>query len=368
MNQYVKLLADVSREMEQLSLRSSLTSQEDRRLTYLTSQAATYRSLLAAENGNGETRAKAAGQAEERAALRRILRTNGEYRTYAPMNTSTDASVIPQGFIRRIAEAQKASGPLYLGSPILTDVSGGETGPTKLVTLDDTTSVGYVLTENGAETQENPALLKNVTSTLTRFGSGMVNYSMELSVDAFEQIEKALGNALGQRLGRIQNSTFLASLMTSLEANSSAAVDTETAGVISYSDVVSLVSSVNAAYRQSSSAGFLLSSATALALSKIEAATSGLPIFRHVLDAKPSIFNFPVYISDYADSIATGNKPIIFGDFSTLCVRGTEMLITVLTERYIDVGQYAVMAHVRADLQNTIQSTSDAALKYLSIS
>ena len=364
---YTKQLEEVSREMQTLSLRSSLTAQEDRRLTYLTSQAATLRSLIAAENGNTEEMHKSR-QIEERSALRRILRTKGEYRTYSAMSTSADSSIIPQGFVRRIATAQMSSGPLTANSPILTDVSGGETGPSKYLTLDDTQTPGYVQNENGEETQVNPALLSNVTSTLTRFSSGLVNYSMELSIDAFQQIEKALGDALGKRLGRIQNSTFLPALLTSLESNSSAAVASETSGVLGYSDVVNLVSQVNAAYRSSASAGFLMSSSTALALSKIETVDSGIPIFKHVLDPKPTLLNYPCYISDYADSIATASKPLIFGAWDSLAVRSTEMVIKVLTERFIESGQYAVLAYVRADLQNTVQSTSDAALKYISIS
>lgn len=368
---YAQQLEEISREMGTLSLRSSLTAQEDRRMTYLTSQAATFRSLIAAEVGNVETRETRKSQpTEERQMVRRMLANEGfaETRTYTPMQ-SANSPYVPQGFVKKLVEAQMSAGPLFAGSPILTDVSGGETGPTKIPVMDDTSTQGYVQTEDSTETDINPAALSNVTSTLTRFSSGMILYSMELAQDVttFDSFTGILANALGKRLGRIQNSTFLASVMTALGANSSAAVSSVTSGVIGYEDVVGLVSEVNAAYRSSAGAGFLMNSSTALALSKIEG-NDLRPIFREILAPQPKLLGYPVHISDYADSIATGNRPVVFGDFSTLCARATDLEIKVFTERFVDQGSYALLARRRSDIKYAVQSTSDSALKYISVS
>lgn len=307
-------------------------------------------------------------QREERAALRKMLSTNGEYRTYSPL-VSSGSPVVPQGFIKRVAEAQMSAGPLFAGSPLLTDVTGSETSPSKIPTMDDTTATGYVQTEGEAETEVNPVAIGNVTSTLSRFSSGILLYSMELSQDVttFDSLSQILANALGKRVGRIQNATFLASLLTTLASNSSAAVDSASSGVVGYDDIATLVGSVNAAYRASASAGFIMNSATALELAKIED-SAGRPIMRHVLGQKPTLLGYPVFFSDYADSIATGNKPVLFGDFSTLYSRATDMEIKVFTERYIDQGSFALLARRRSDIKYVIQSTSDSAIKYISVS
>ena len=365
-----------------LSNKESLTPSEKRKFDSLLAEISLIKSgaisdevraaeadQLAKELGLGSfDRSEAAKrQREDRAMLRKILSTNGQFRTYTGLESS-GSPYVPQGFIKRVAEAQMSAGPLFAGSPLLTDVSSSETGPSKIPTMDDTSATGYVVTEAASETEVNPAAIGNVTSTLSRFSSGIILYSMELSQDVktFDSFSQILANALGKRIGRIQNSTFLASLLTTLAANSSASVSSAVAGVVGYDDIATLVGSVNAAYRDSAAA-FLMNSATATALSKIKT-TGGLPVFPEILAPQPKALSYPVYISDYASDIATGSKPVLFGDFSTLYSRATDMEIKVFTERYVDQGSFALLARLRSDIRYGIQSTSDSAIKYLSIS
>src|SRR6202012_956643 len=124
----------------------------------------------------------------------------------------------------------------------------------------------------------------------------------------------------------------------------------------------------NAAYATSPTAAFLMSRSAQTMLGKLKT-SSGYPVFKKVLAAKPELLGFPVYVSDYCDTVATGNHPVLFGDWSTVFIRSIQGLsIRTLTERFIDSGSYAVVARKRAGLSYAIQSTSDSAVKVLQIS
>jgi len=164
------------------------------------------------------------------------------------------------------------------------------------------------------------------------------------------------------------NQQFIPALVAKLAANSSASVASGTAGQIGGDDIASLVASTNAQYRASDSAGFLLDSDTARQIYDIKG-SDGLRIFKHVLDSKPTLLNYPCFVSDYADSIATGKHPLIFGDWSYIYSRqipGFEL--QVLRERFVIDGNFTgVILRQRGDLQYSVPSTSESALKMLTI-
>jgi HK97 family phage major capsid protein len=381
-------LRDLINELEVLSVKPVVTSEERRKIDVLKVKISAVKSgSISDELRNADVdsllrevglpvpdrRADAKAEVEERATLRTIIGAqfegrSKEFRTYSGLVSSGDP-MVPQGFITKLQEAQISAGPLFAGSPLLTDVSGGLTGPTKIPVMDDTsTGTGYDVTEDSQETYQNPSL-SNVSSTLSRFSSGIILYSLELSDDvvAFDKLTNVLARSLGRRVSRIQNQTFLASVMTALAANSSAgALSSETSGLVSFDDVVSLVGSVNGAYR--TNASFLMNSKTATQIGKLKD-SQGRPILRDILAPQPKLLGYDVYIGDFCDDPnTTENKPVIFGDFSTLYSRATDFTIQVFRERFIDQGSYAVVARRRADVQYTIPTTADSALKYLTIS
>jgi HK97 family phage major capsid protein len=378
-----KELRMAQNELMELSNRPSLTSMERRRFDSLLATVSLLKSGaisdevrhseaddLAKELGFSrvDRTAEARKRNEERAMLRKILSSQGEYRTYSPL-ASSGSAFVPQGFERVVEEAQMSAGILYAGSPLVSNTYATEENPgnpSKLPTVDDTASTGYVVDENTAETDVNYPL-GNVTLTLQKMSTGILLYSMEISEDSFGPLSQVLGTAIGRRLGKIQNSTFQASLLTTLGSNSSASVSSAVASIISEEDVYELVGAVNAAYAQSPSAAFSMSRGAQKAIAKLQS-SGGLPVFREVMAAEPKLLGFPVYISDYCDSVATGNKPILFGDWSAVYIKSLPLSVKVLTERFVDQGSYGVVGRKRAAMSYGIQATSDSALKYLFIS
>lgn len=378
------------REAQQITANPNATKQDLKRADVLLARASNLRSresmqaraAVALEEVSGqrieieteEQRAVRLDREEERATLRKLLfgtMPEGSYelRTYSAL--SDTASIVAQTFVNRLALTMKASGPLYAGSPLVTNVTTGTGLTAKLPCLDDT-SDGFEVSESVAES-DGVFSPTNTSITLRKFSSGICLYSMELADDVmtWDSLTQILARSLGIRLGRAQNKAFLATLLTALEANSSASVPSASAGVVGYDDVVALTSGVNGAYRQNGS--FLMNSSTALALSKIKTAvtteTTGLPIFPDILSPQPKLLGYDVYISDYADDVATSNHPVLFGDFSTLYCRQTEGFgIRTFKERFVDSGSFAALVRKRCSMVYSIPSTADSAIKMLTIS
>jgi len=235
----------------------------------------------------------------------------GETRTYSPMGLSADSQIVPADFEPKMIQLQLASGPLFAGSPVLTNILRGELHPLTVPVSTDL-SAGVLQVENTTATEQELSFSACVLGR-NQFSSGILLASSQLCEDleSWTTAEALIQKAASGRLSRIQNQTFLPALVTSLAANSTGSVTSTSAGTIVGGDIASLVASVNAQYRASESAGFLLNSSTAKLIYNIVDA-SGRRVFKHVLDPEPTILNYPCFISDYADNVASTKNPVLF--------------------------------------------------------
>jgi HK97 family phage major capsid protein len=294
-----------------------------------------------------------------------LLGGDKSYRTYSGLDIPSP--LVANEFEARLIEAQKAAGPLFAGSPALTNLTFATNALLKLPIVDDTTATGYLQVNQTASTEAELATVSSVSLGTKTFSSGIVLASNELiqDVSSWTTLENLLYSSLSNRISRIQNSTFLPSLITSLAANNSASVASETAGVVDYNDLIVLTGQVNAQYRFNDSAAFLFSSVTQTAIAKFKD-SQGRPFFPDVMASRPTLLGYPVYISDYADTAAVGKNPILFGDFSYVFTRSMPGYdLQVLKEQFAVNGYTGVILRKRTDLQYAIPSTSDSAIKML---
>ncbi|HWY70902.1 MAG TPA: phage major capsid protein [Terriglobales bacterium] len=296
--------------------------------------------------------------------IRRVLK--GEVRTAMSVGTNNAGGyLVPAQFEKELILMQKAAGPLYADSELLTNIPTADGGPRVMPASDDLANEGYIQNENTVVTEVDP-VLSQVSMHATTFSSGSVLVSNELVEDAFEAIENVLQRSLAARLSRAQNKQFLSSLLTTLAANSSAAVAAGGAAIAA-DDVHNLIYSVNAQYRGSQKCAFLLNSSTAKSIAALKD-SNGRYIYQFIRDEAGvlSLEGFPVYFSDYCDNIASTKNPILFGDFSYIMLRHVPgITLQVLSQRYADQGSTAVIARKRADMQYAVPSTSDSAIKML---
>jgi HK97 family phage major capsid protein len=234
--------------------------------------------------------------------------------------------------------------------------------PSKLPVSDDLSSTGYALTENvGPANDEAEINFSGVTFGQTTFSSGIMLVSTSLSEDltAWTTTETLVKRTAAARLSRIMNNTWLPVLKTALAANSSATVSAAGSN-IAEQDIPTLVSAVGAAYRLN--ATFVMSPATQKSISLLLDG-NGRPVYRHVLEANPTLLGYPVHIVNGA-----ATKDILFGDFSYAIAKSVPMELRTLRERFILDGYIGLILQQRADFKWTVASTSDSPVKTLSFS
>lgn len=299
-----------------------------------------------------------------------LLGGDREYRTYTGLDISGNGSgLVAAEFEKRLVETQMSAGPLYAGSPALTNLTFKTNAPLRLPICDDISATGYVQADQTAVIEAELATVGAVSLGTTTFSSGIVLGSVELILDleSWTTFEGLLLSSLGKRLSRIQNKTWLASLITSLAANSSATVAAETSTAVSYNDCVNLCASVNAQYRYSDKAAFIFNSSTQRSLAELKD-SQGHPIVEpSLLASRPTLFGYPVYVSDFADTAASGKNPVIFGDLSYIYTRSLEsgFDLQVLKEQFAVNGYIGTILRKRADMQYAVPTTADSAIKVL---
>ncbi len=284
-----------------------------------------------------------------------------EARTYTALSESSGAALIPSDFEVRLKNLMLADGPLFSGSLLLTNIYASKMTPTKIGVVDDLSSPGIIASENVALTTdaELPGLSGiTIGSNSARFSTGLLLASVALSEDvAPESFEQIVAMAASRRLGRIENATFLSALKTALALNTSAGVAAGGSSVTA-ANVYSLVGGVGAAYRPN--AAFVISPAQQAAIGALKTSTGGEREFPDVLDAQPTILDYPVHI-------VTGalTNDILFGDFSYLYCKSTPVEVRVLRERFVADGYYGYLLSERAEAKWTVAATSDSPVKFL---
>jgi HK97 family phage major capsid protein len=284
----------------------------------------------------------------------------GETRTYTPLSTSADGQLIPQGFEAQVKNLMLADGPLFAGSPLLTNFYATTMAPSKTVVADDLSSTGFVLTENtGAGADEAEISFSGVTFGKSFFSTGIMLVSSDLvqDISSWTTAEKLIARTTSARLSRIQNATWLAALKTALALNASAGVHAGGASITA-SNVYSLIASVGAAYRPN--AAFVMSPTQQAALGALITAGSNTREFPDVLAANPTLLDYPVHIV-----AAAAASDILFGDFTFAMAKSMPLEAKTLTQRFAADGYLGVLVGQRADFQWSVPTTSNSPVKFL---
>src|SRR5437016_5435030 len=168
-----------------------------------------------------------AAEEQRKASMRfRELLLGNQTRSYTPLSTSANG-LIAQGFEAQVKSLMIADGPLFAGSPLLTNFPATNMAPSRTVVCDDLSSTGFILTENtGAGADEAEITYSGVTFGKSFFSTGIILVSSTLADDLASRTttEQLVAKTTAARLSRIQNATWLASLKTALALNSSASI------------------------------------------------------------------------------------------------------------------------------------------------
>jgi len=166
----------------------------------------------------------------------------------------------------------------------------------------------------------------------------------EFVSDAAFDLEHYLIKRLGESFAGAEDKAFITGTGTNeptgiLHATKGADVG-KTTSSLTYDDVVSLYFSVKPKYRKKGV--WLMNDNTAMVLRKMKD-ENGAYIWNSTND---TIFGKSVVISEYMPDIATGNKPIAFGDFSYYwIVKRSRASVRMLWELFVEHGQNGYLAN-----------------------
>jgi len=271
-------------------------------------------------------------------------------------STGNDAAggyFIPTGFYGQIVEAQLAYGGML--TPGLCNAFDTSTGnPLPIVTDNDTSNEGAILGENTQVTEQDVSL-GQVTLNGPTFTSKIVLVSNQLLQDSAFDLDSYLAKKFGIRLGRARNRQFTSGdgankprgcIVAATKAETCASATT-----IAPDEVIDLVHAVDPAYRQGPSTRFMMHDTTLRELKKKKDGQGRYLWLAGFATKEPDTINgYPYVINQHMDQIATGNKTLAFGDFSTYFIRNIGGIqVLRLVERYADYNQTGFVAFQRSD-------------------
>lgn len=267
---------------------------------------------------------------------------------------------VPQAFLADLVIRMKAYGAVRRVAKIV-NTDGGADMP--FPSMDDTANVGRILAENTALTQTDVAF---TTKTLKAYmySSDLILVSYQLLQDSAFDIEQELKDALAQRLGRIMNQHFTTGTGTAqpqgLVTGGTVGVTGATGTTVlfggttaaAYGNLISLIHSVDPAYRQSGRCRWMMGD-VALGVIRTLADSQGRPLWQpSLLDGTPdNLLGYPVEINPDMAAPAANAKSVAFGDFQAgYMIRDVKSVQMVrLDERYADNLQVGFFGFARAD-------------------
>lgn len=273
---------------------------------------------------------------------------------------SAGGYTVPQAFLDEIVRRMKAFGAVQRVARVVNTDSGADM---PFPTLDDTANVGRLLAENTQLTQTDVAF---GTKTLKAYvySSDLVLVSLQLMMDNGFDIEQDLRDALGERIGRIMNQHFTTGtgssqpqgLVTGGTVGVTGATGTTLtfgadSGVV-YDNLISLVHSVDPAYRSSGRCRWMLGDTALSAVRRVKN-TQNIPLWQPSMqDGVPdNLLGYPVEINPDMPVPAANAKTIAFGDFYAgyLIRMVRDVQLIRLDERYADYLQVGFFGFARAD-------------------
>ena len=304
------------------------------------------------------------GDAYVSTEVRNVLK---EHRVQTGGTSAAGGYTVPTELASFIEKSMIATGPMY-GNELFTVINSANGSTFNIPTIDDTAKTAEAHTEGTQPTDDGgkDAVFGQKTLGAFAFDSEWIRWSAELNADSILNMESLLGELIGERLGRIANSKLTtgsgSSDVEGIVTNSALGVTAAAAAAVTADEIIDLVHSVDPAYRAASSTALMMNDSTLKAVRKLKDGDGNyLWQMGNIQAGIPqSLLGYNVVINQAMDSLATGNKVMLFGDMSKFYVRKVNMpSLFVARERF--APDYGILGYIRFDgaLTNT------AAIKHM---
>ena len=261
--------------------------------------------------------------------------------------------LVPQEFSNELDVATLFTGEVERLAKKLNTASGGLLD---YPTVDDTATDAILTSEAGAVTTADMTFANKQLSAYNY--SSLVKVSAQLLQDSAFDLNSFLVEAMGERIARATNAAFTTGDASSkpqgIVVGSSLGNTAAGATAITADDVLDLIYSVDASYRNKPSFGLMAHDNIISAIRALGVGSSNdYPIWQPgmAVGQPDRIFGVPVYVNnDMQSSIATATKTMIAADFSKYVVRnagGVQFLR--LNERFMNELEVGFIAYKRAD-------------------
>ena len=299
--------------------------------------------------------------AEERSIMGELRGTNTQITT----NDGLGGFLVPENWAAAVSATELFKSDIEKVATIISTSNGQ---PFNLPANNDTSVAAAILGEGTAESVSDMTFT-NVKFEPYTYSSKIVKVSRQLVSDNAFDLGSFVAGQLANRLNRGINGHLTtgtgSSQPSGIVTGSSLGKSAASATAVTIAEILDLMYSVDASYRNSAGAAFMMNSATLAAVRKLGFGSSNdFPVFVPAMEVGgvDLLFGKPVYVNEDMAGIATGNKSIIFGDMKQYYIHqagGVQLLR--LEERYADELSVGYIAYKRVD-GNVVQ---DSAIKHL---
>jgi HK97 family phage major capsid protein len=275
------------------------------------------------------------------------------FRDLSVVTNTAGEHTIAEGFVRQLEKSMLAFGNVRGVADVMV-TPGGE--PLPWPTVSDHGNASELLAENTGAAEADPTF-GVMTLSAYKLSSKLVQVPNELMQDSAFDIAKLLGELLGERLARTENTYFTTGTGSSqpqgVTVGASTGKTTASATAITFDEIIDLIHSVDPAYRADPSFGLMAHDNIWAAVRKLKASGTGEYLWQPSVQAgQPDrILNYPAHVNQQmASAITTGLKTMLAGAFKKFKIRqaGGVRLVR-LNERYAEADQTAFLAFVRVD-------------------
>jgi HK97 family phage major capsid protein len=260
---------------------------------------------------------------------------------------------IPPAWQAQIFEALKWFGGMRQVANIIS-TSEGQDLP--FITVDDTGNVGEILGEGNTASEQAPTFGQRILKAHV-FSSKVVPVSITLLNDEGFGLVPYLTRMFGQRIGRVQNTYFTtgagANEPSGIVSDATLGVTTAGTATFTYDEIaIDLVHSVDIAYRNMPTAGFMLHDTSLKALKKLKNGDGDYLWTAGTQSGEPDrLAGYRYTINNDMATPATTAKSVLFGDLHEYYIRDVEDISVMRFEDsvYGLKRQIAMVAFARAD-------------------
>jgi HK97 family phage major capsid protein len=275
-------------------------------------------------------------------------------------STGTDSAggyTVPEGFSGQLEKSLAVWGPMFDGN-IVRELNTTSGNALPWPTVDDTAGRGRLKSENASVDDDGTDDVTFGEKVLNAYvyDTGMVKVPMELLDDSAFAIEPLMADLFGERLGRTANEVLTTGTGSGqpqgIVTGSTLGKTSAAVAAVTGDELIDLFHSVDPAYRASPSCRWMFNDSTLAAIRKLKDGDGNyLWSMGDVRTGEPNTFlGMPYTVNQAMDDLGTGNKPIIFGDFSRYVVRKVRAFdVLTLRERFAENFQVGMVGFKRFD-------------------